>query len=232
MPYYYGFDFTYLIIIVPTILLALWAQMRVQSAFNRYSKVYASRGYTAADVARMILDANGLQNIGLERVAGNLTDHYDPKAGVIRLSESVYGSSSVAAIGVAAHEAGHAVQHGENYAPMRIRSAIVPITNIGSTLSFPIILLGVLFAWEPLVLFGIGLFSLVAVFQFVTLPVEFNASGRALAVLEGEHLLDEEELKGAQKVLSAAALTYVAALISTLAQLLRLFLLFGRRRND
>ena len=138
----------------------------------------------------------------------------------------------MAAIGVAAHEAGHAVQHGENYAPMRIRSAIVPITNIGSTLSFPIILLGVLFAWEPLVLFGIGLFSLVGVFQFVTLPVEFNSSGRALAVLEGEHLLDEEELKGAQKVLSAAALTYVAALISTLAQLLRLFLLFGRRRND
>lgn len=232
MPYYYGFDFTYLILILPTILLALWAQMRVQNAFNKYAKVYASRGYTASEVARRILDANGLQNIGLERVAGKLTDHYDPKAGVIRLSESVYGSSSVAAIGVAAHEAGHAVQDSENYAPMRIRSAIVPITNIGSTLSFPIILLGILLAWEPLVLFGIGLFSLVAVFQLVTLPVEFNASGRALAVLEGEHLLDEEELKGAQKVLSAAALTYVAALISTLAQLLRLLLLFGRRRND
>lgn len=226
------FDYYYWILILPAALFAMWAQMRVQSTFRRYSKTGNLRGLTGAGAARMILDANGLQNIRLEHISGNLTDHYDPRDQVIRLSDSVWGSSSVAAVGVAAHEAGHAVQHAVGYFPIKIRTAVIPVTNIGSKLSIPLILLGIFFQAQPLVSVGILLFATVALFQLVTLPVEYNASGRAMKVLEQSGMLMGEELTGARKVLSAAALTYVAALITALAQLLRLVMLFGRRNDD
>ena len=226
------FDYYYWILILPAALFAMWAQMRVQSTFRRYSKTGNLRGLTGAGAARMILDANGLQNIRLEHISGNLTDHYDPRDQVIRLSDSVWGSSSVAAVGVAAHEAGHAVQHAVGYFPIKIRTAVIPVTNIGSKLSIPLILLGIFFQAQSLVSVGILLFATVALFQLVTLPVEYNASGRAMKVLEQSGMLMGEELTGARKVLSAAALTYVAALITALAQLLRLVLLFGRRNDD
>jgi len=232
--YYYGFDLSYLVLVVPAILLGLWAQARVQSTYARYSRVRAIRGITADQVARRILDANGLRDVSIQRIAGSLTDHYDPRERVVRLSETVYGSPSIAAIGVAAHEVGHAVQHATGYAPLKLRTAIVSVTNIGSTLSMPLILIGILLNSSRLALVGVALFGLVAVFQLVTLPVEFNASSRALATLDGMDILGREELGGARQVLTAAALTYVAALIQSLAQLLRLLLLVGgnRRRGD
>ncbi|MDD2956218.1 MAG: zinc metallopeptidase [Oscillospiraceae bacterium] len=226
------FDPYYWVLIIPTLLFALWAQMRVQSTFKKYSQVGNWRGLTGAGAARMILDANGLQNVAVERISGNLTDHYDPKNHVICLSDSVWGSTSVGAVGVAAHEAGHAVQHAVGYFPIKIRSAVIPVTNIGSRLSVPLILLGAFFQAQPLVTIGILLFATVAVFQLVTLPVEYNASARAMHVLGESGILSGDELKGARRVLSAAALTYVAALLTALAQLLRLVLLFGRRNND
>ena len=232
--YYYGFDLSYLVLVVPAILLGLWAQARVQSTYARYSQVRAVRGITADQVARRILDATGLRDVSIQRIAGSLTDHYDPRERVVRLSETVYGSPSIAAIGVAAHEVGHAVQHATGYAPLKLRTAIVSVTNIGSTLSMPLILIGILLNSSRLALVGVALFGLVAVFQLVTLPVEFNASSRALATLDGMDILGREELGGARQVLTAAALTYVAALIQSLAQLLRLLLLVGgnRRRGD
>ena len=232
--YYYGFDLSYLVLVVPAILLGLWAQARVQSTYARYSQVRAVRGITADQVARRILDANGLRDVSIQRIAGSLTDHFDPRERVVRLSETVYGSPSIAAIGVAAHEVGHAVQHATGYAPLKLRTAIVSVTNIGSTLSMPLILIGILLNSSRLALVGVALFGLVAVFQLVTLPVEFNASSRALATLDGMDILGREELGGARQVLTAAALTYVAALIQSLAQLLRLLLLVGgnRRRGD
>lgn len=232
--YYYGFDLSYLVLVVPAILLGLWAQARVQSTYARYSRVRAIRGITADQVARRILDANGLRDVSIQRIAGSLTDHYDPRERVVRLSDTVYGSPSIAAIGVAAHEVGHAVQHATGYAPLKLRTAIVSVTNIGSTLSMPLILIGILLNSSRLALVGVALFGLVAVFQLVTLPVEFNASSRALATLDGMDILGREELGGARQVLTAAALTYVAALIQSLAQLLRLLLLVGgnRRRGD
>lgn len=232
--YYYGFDLSYLVLVVPAILLGLWAQARVQSTYARYSRVRAVRGITADQVARRILDANGLRDVSIQRIAGSLTDHYDPRERVVRLSDTVYGSPSIAAIGVAAHEVGHAVQHATGYAPLKLRTAIVSVTNIGSTLSMPLILIGILLNSSRLALVGVALFGLVAVFQLVTLPVEFNASSRALATLDGMDILGREELGGARQVLTAAALTYVAALIQSLAQLLRLLLLVGgnRRRGD
>lgn len=231
--YYYGIDLTYIVLVLPAILLGLWAQMRVQSTYARYSRVRASRNITADQVARMILDMNGLRNIPIQRISGSLTDHYDPKSGVVRLSDSVYGSPSIAAIGVAAHEVGHAVQHATGYAPMQLRSAIVSVTNIGSTLSMPLILIGLVLNSSSLALTGVALFSLVALFQLVTLPVEFNASRRALQTLESRDILSREELAGARSVLTAAALTYVAALVQSLAQLLRLLILVGgNRRRD
>ena len=183
--YYYGFDLSYLVLVVPAILLGLWAQARVQSTYARYSRVRAVRGITADQVARRILDANGLRDVSIQRIAGSLTDHYDPRERVVRLSETVYGSPSIAAIGVAAHEVGHAVQHATGYAPLKLRTAIVSVTNIGSTLSMPLILIGILLNSSRLALVGVALFGLVAVFQLVTLPVEFNASSRALATLDG-----------------------------------------------
>lgn len=229
--YYYGFDLSYLVLVVPAILLGLWAQARVQSTYARYSQVRAVRGITADQVARRILDANGLRDVSIQRIAGSLTDHYDPRERVVRLSETVYGSPSIAAIGVAAHEVGHAVQHATGYAPLKLRTAIVSVTNIGSTLSMPLILIGILLNSSRLALVGVALFGLVAVFQLVTLPVEFNASARALRTIESSLLLDDSERQGAKKVLTAAALTYVAALLMSLVQLLRYLLMFAQRSD-
>ena len=238
MQFYDGwFDVGYGLVIVGLII-SLWASWNVKSTFRRYQNDRNSRGLTAAQVARQILDDNGLYQIRIEQIAGNLTDHYDPSGNVIRLSESVYNSTSVAAIGVAAHECGHAVQHEVNYVPMQVRSAIVPITQIGSRFWYIIFVLGMIFSnsyiGAPLQMIGILLFTLIVVFQLVTLPVEFNASRRALAAIEQNGLLTEDELAGARKTLSAAAMTYVAATAAALAQLLRLLVLFGnnRRRND
>lgn len=237
MPYYYGFDWTYLVIVLPCILLSLWASASVKSTFNRYSKQLSSRHLTGAEAARRVLSANGVHGVQIQRVAGDLTDHYDPKVNVIRLSDSVYNSTSTAAIGVACHEAGHAVQYAESYFPIKLRAAIIPITNIGSKLAMPLILLGVVLSFlgnfsYTLVYIGILCFALTLVFQLVTLPVEFNASSRALAAIDQAELLTDEERRGAKKTLKAAAMTYVAATAVALAQLLRLILLFGRRRRD
>lgn len=225
-------DKWYILLVVPAMLLGLWAQHKVNSTYRRYAGVYNRRGITAAQAARTILDDNGLYHVRIDRVAGELTDHYDPRSEVVHLSDSVYRSTSVAAIGVAAHEVGHAVQHATGYAPLKLRSAIVPVTQLGSRLSPILILLGIFLGWEPLVQVGIIAFSLVALFQLVTLPVEYNASRRALATLNAG-MLTAEETDGAARVLDAAALTYVAALITSIAQLLRLVLLFGgNRRRD
>ena len=231
MPFFY-FDYYYLLLVVPALLITVWAQYKVKSTFARYSRVLSSRGISGSRAAEDILRGAGLYDIRVEPVAGSLTDHYDPRAGVIRLSQDVYGSTSVASIGVAAHEAGHALQHAEHYAPLKLRNAIIPLTNLGSTLSIPLVLIGYFMGAQPLVTAGIVLFSLVAVFQLITLPVEFNASRRAIAIIGQQAMLSSEELQGAKKVLTAAALTYVASLLVSLANLLRLVLLFGRRRND
>ena len=200
----------------------MWAQIKVKSTFSKYSKVASRRSVTGADAARMILDRNGLSNVKIERVSGELSDHYDPKANVVRLSEGVYGSNSVAAIGVAAHECGHAVQHATGYGPIKLRMAIIPATQIGSSLALPLILLGLILSMTGLAYIGVAFFALSTLFQLVTLPVEFNASSRALETLESYGTLDDEELGGAKKVLSAAAMTYVAALAASLLNLLRL----------
>ncbi len=224
-------DRYYFLLVVPAMLIAFFAQIRVNGTFEQYSKVFSRRGVTAAQVARNILDENGLYNVQVERISGKLTDHFDPRTNVVRLSDAVYASTSIASIGVAAHEVGHAVQHSVDYAPLVVRNAIIPITNIGSRLSIPLILMGVLFSVQPLVEIGIIAFSLMVLFQLITLPVEFNASSRAIRTLAEDGYLYEDELSGAKKVLGAAALTYVAALITAVAQLLRLILLFGRRNN-
>ncbi len=231
MGYYYGIDYTYLVLVLPALLIALIAQIRVKSAFSRYSRERSVSGLTGAETARRILEANGIRDVRIEHISGDLTDHYDPTEKVIRLSDSVYGAQTVAAIGVAAHETGHAIQYDVGYAPIHIRSAIIPATRIGSMLSWPLLILGLIFNFQALVWAGILLFSLMTLFQLVTLPVEFNASARAMRILDGRGMLTREELQGARKVLTAAALTYVAALLVSLAQLLRLLLLFGRRRS-
>ena len=229
---FYGFDIYYFILILPALLFGLWAQSQVNTNFNKYSKVGTTRGMTGAEAAEYILRQNGIYDVSVCRIAGNLTDNFNPKNKTINLSDSVYGSTSVAAIGVAAHKAGNAVQHAVNYAPIRIREIIIPITKIGSWLYLPIILIGFLFSSQGLVNIGIFLFSTLAIFQLVTLPVEFNASRRAMETLEGSGILYGDELTGAKRVLRAAALTYVAALVASLAQLLRLIILFGGRRRD
>lgn len=229
MPYFYGFDYTYLIFCLPPLLLALWAQYKVKSTFAQYSKVASDRGMTGRDAARLILDANGLYDVPVSRISGELTDHFDPRENVIRLSDTVCDVRSAAAVGVAAHEAGHAVQYAVGYGPMKLRSALVPVTNIGSRLSMPLVLLGILLSFETLAYVGVILFSATAIFQLVTLPVEFDASRRALAALEGAGM-SAEGVKSAKKVLSAAALTYVAALLTAVGNLLRLLVLV--RRND
>lgn len=238
MPFYpfYYFDWT-MILLIPALILSIWAQAKVNGNFRKYSKVYNRRGYTGADVARRILDMNGLYQVQIERVSGNLTDHYDPRTNVVRLSEATYSSQSVGAIGVAAHEVGHAIQHATGYLPIRLRNGIVPLVNVCNWLSMPILLVGVLFAgiggiFPSLIDVGIILFSATVLFQLVTLPVEFNASSRALRTLQAQCLLDDDEIKGASAVLRAAAMTYVAATVSSIMSLLRLVLLFGNRRDD
>ena len=236
MPYLYGFDTTYLFLVLPCVILSLWASSNVNSTFRRYDKQLSSRHITGAMAAERVLRANGVYGVGIEQVSGNLTDHYDPKTNVIRLSDSVYDSTSVAAIGVACHEAGHAVQYAQNYAPIKLRAAIVPITNIGSHLAMPLILIGLLLSFGENISYGfvyagIACFSLSVVFQLVTLPVEFNASRRAMESIESCNILTEDEQKGARKTLTAAALTYVAATAVALAQVLRLLVLFGGRRR-
>ena len=225
------FDSTYLIVL-PAVIFALIAQIMVKSTFNKYSKVKNEYGYTARDVARRILDNNGLYNISIEHISGSLTDHYDPSSNVIRLSDTVYNSTSVAAIGVAAHEVGHAIQHSQGYSPIKIRQAVIPITRIGSSLSVPLVLIGLLFsALEWLIPVGIFLYTGVVFFQAITLPVEFNASSRALKTLANNNILQPGEVKMSKKVLTAAAMTYVAAMFSSLMSLLRLILIANRGRR-
>ena len=237
MPYFYGFDWTYLVLVLPCVLLSLWASSSVKSTFNKYSSQYSIRRITGADAARRVLAHNGVGGVRIERVSGSLTDHYDPKTNVIRLSDTVYDSTSTAAIGVACHEAGHAVQYAQNYGPIKLRAAIIPATNIGSRLAMPLILVGLLLTFLEdysftLIYLGIACFALSLVFQLITLPVEFNASRRAIAAIEQGGILTQDEQVGAKKTLKAAAMTYVAATAVALAQLLRLLILFGRRRDD
>lgn len=228
MPLY--LDSTYLILI-PAMIFALYAQYKVNSTFNKYTNVKNSRGITAAEVARRILDANGLHDVSVVRISGHLTDNYNPKTNTVSLSDSTYASTSVAAIGVAAHECGHAVQHATGYAPVKVRTGLVPVTNIGSSLGWVLLIAGLIFASYSLAMIGILLYSLMAVFQAITLPVEFNASSRALKTLESDYILYEDELPMAKKVLSAAALTYVAALVSSLAMIFKLLLMVNRSRR-
>lgn len=230
MPYYV--DITYIIFIVPALIFGLWAQLSVQSAFAKYSKVSTVRGYTGAEVAKLILEQNGIYDVTIRHISGNLTDNFNPKDKTINLSDSVYAGTSVAAIGVAAHETGHAIQHAVGYKPIALREAIIPITQVGSWAYLPLIILGITFSYQPLVNAGIIFFGTVALFQLVTLPVEFNASKRAVATVENSGILYGEEITGAKKVLRAAALTYVAALVSSVLQLLRLLVLFGNKKRD
>lgn len=231
--YYYYYDWTYLLVLIGAVL-SIVASARVNSTFNKYARVRSMCGMSAAQIARKILDRNGLSNIPVEQVSGNLSDHYDPTSKVLRLSDSTYHSASVAAIGVAAHECGHALQHREGYKPLILRNIIVPAANFGSKAGIPLILIGLLFGigGDFLIQLGIWVFSLAVLFQIVTLPVEFNASRRALIMLEDYGILGEQENRQAKKVLSAAAMTYVAAAAAAILQLLRLVLLFGRRSRD
>ncbi len=226
--FYYRYDPTYLLLI-PAMILALYAQFKVSSNYSKWSQVPSRTGLTGAQMARKILDTNGCSDVRIEQISGKLTDHYDPQNGVLRLSSEVYRSGSIAALGVAAHEAGHAIQDAQDYAPMRIRSTLVPIANIGSGAAMPLFFLGLLFSWQPIVKIGILCFALSVLFYLVTLPVEFNASSRAVAVLADGYLPDDE-VCGVKAMLSAAALTYVAAALQALLQLARLILI--ARRND
>lgn len=225
------FDPTYLII-VPALIFALFAQSYLKSSYSKYSEVHNRRRYTAAEVARQILDDNNLSNVSIEHINGNLTDHYDPRSNVVRLSDSVYNSTSVAAIGVAAHEVGHAVQHAQGYFPITIRNAVVPIVNIGSNLAMPLFLFGLIFSFQPLLTIGIFLYSFAVFFQVITLPVEINASRRALRTLGDYNILESDELPGAKKVLTAAAMTYVAGMLTALLSLLRLILIKNRNSRN
>ena len=230
MPYFY-FDYYYLILVVPALLLAIWAQVQVKTTYRKYSRVPNSRGMTGAYAAQAVLNFYGITDVRIERVSGNLTDHYDPRSKVIRLSDGVYNSSTVAAIGIACHEAGHAAQHAENYVPIKIRNAIIPVCNIGSTIGIPLALIGWIFSFSILIYVGLGLYAAVFILQVATLPVEFNASRRAIKVIDETQLLRDDEIGGAKKVLAAAAMTYVASMMVSLANLLRLLLRFSNRRD-
>ena len=230
-------DWMYIVLVLPAVIFAMWASARVNTTFAKYSKQRVRCAMTGAEAARLILDANGLNDVRIERIDGNLTDHYDPRENVVRLSENVYSAPTTAAIGVAAHECGHAVQHAQGYMPLKIRNAIVPITNIGSRLAMPLILIGIIFSYAGAVFtniayVGVACFSLSALFQLVTLPTEYNASNRAIGALETSGKLDADEITGSKRVLSAAALTYVAALAVSLMQLLRLLVLVRRSDRD
>ncbi len=225
-------DSYYIILVLPAIIFAMIAQAKVNTTFNKYSSVRTRRGITGADAARAVLEANGVGGVRIERVSGNLTDHYDPRTNVIRLSDSVYDADTVAAVGVAAHEAGHAVQYAQQYVPIKLRAAIIPVTQIGSSLAMPMIFIGMFINAFSLIKLGLIFFFMSVLFQLLTLPVEINASNRAINAIAATQILGEDELPGAQKTLTAAALTYVAALMVALAQFLRLFLIFGGGRRD
>jgi Zn-dependent membrane protease YugP len=232
MPIYYGwgFDWTYLLVLAGFVL-SLAVQGSMKSTFRRYSRIRSGSGLTGAMAARQILESEGLYNVRIEHISGDLTDHYDPRTKVVRLSDTVYGSTSLSALGVAAHECGHAIQDAKSYAPLRIRSSLVPVANFGSSMAWPLFLFGLIFSYEPLLYVGIILFCGALLFQIVTLPVEFDASHRALVKLGSTGLMREDEVSGSCRVLRAAAMTYVAAVCASLLQLLRLLLLAGRR-ND
>ena len=230
MPFFY-IDYYYIVLVVPVIIISLIIQARLKSTYAKYSQVGNMRGITGSQAAKIVLDYYGVTDVQIHQASGKLTDHYDPTQKVIRLSEGVYGSNSIAAVGIACHEAGHAAQHAERYAPIKIRNSILPVCNIGQAVSIPLILIGLFSGFEPLIWIGIGFFSFTAIFQLVTLPVEFNASNRALSVIESNGLLSFEEKQGAAKVLRVAAMTYVAALAMSVANLLRLILNVNRRRR-
>lgn len=230
------FDWTYLVLVVPAMIFAVWASSRVNRTFEKYQSQHSIKRITGAEAARRILDSNGLQNIPIDLITGNLTDNYDPTANVVRLSQGVYNNTSTAAIGVACHEVGHALQYATNYPPVRLRMAIIPVTRIGSRLSVPLIIIGILlgslsYFFTVLAYIGIAFFALSTFFQLVTLPVELNASKRALQQIQANSLLYDNELQGAKDVLNAAALTYVAALAVSLTQLIRFLMIVGRRRR-
>ncbi len=227
----YFYDYYYIVLVLPVFIISLIIQARLKSTFNKYSKIGNARSITGAQAAELVLRYYNIQDVRIERINGNLTDCYDPTAKVIKLSDAVYNSPSIAAVGVACHEAGHAAQHAEKYMPIRVRNSILPVCNIGSKLSFPLMLIGIIFSFPQLIWIGIGFFAFTSVFQFVTLPVEFNASSRALHVVEATGILSYEEKLGAGKVLKMAAMTYVAALAMSLAQLLRLILRYGGSRR-
>ena len=234
-PMYYYFDPTYMLVLIGVVL-SLIASGLVNSAFSKYSRVRNMRGITGAEAAERVLHSAGIYDVRIEHVSGNLTDHYDPRTKVLRLSDTVYGSASVAAVGVAAHECGHAIQHARGYAPLKLRSAIVPVANFGSKIAWPLIILGLFFNGQTstmLINIGIIAFTAAVVFQLITLPVEFNASNRAIRAIADTGMMQGEEIKSAKKVLNAAALTYVASAATAILQLLRIILLTGgRRRND
>lgn len=229
---YYYYDIYYFILVIPVFIISLIIQAKLNSTFTRYSKVVNIRRITGAQAADMVLKYYNIQDVRIERINGRLTDCYDPVNKVIKLSDSVYDNPSIAAVGVACHEAGHAAQHAEKYVPIRVRNYILPVCNIGSRISIPLMIAGVIFSAQPIIWIGIGLFAFTAIFQTVTLPVEFNASNRALNVIESTGILSYEEKRGASKVLRMAAMTYVAALAMSLAQLLRLILRYGGRRDE
>ncbi len=229
MPFYY--DGIYWIVLIPIVLLSVYAQAKVSGNFNHYSQVRNCRGLTGAQAAYEVLRANGVQGVNIQPCSGKLTDHYDPRDNTIYLSQPVFGEPTVAAVGVAAHEAGHAVQYAVGYGPVRVRSAIIPVTQFGSNFAFIALFLGLILYSQPVFAIGIVLFGVTTLFQLVTLPVEFDASARALGTIDGSGLLQEDERQGAKKVLTAAALTYVASLLMGLAQLLRYLLIFAGRDN-
>lgn len=235
MPYFYS-DSTwlYLVLVVPAFIISMIAQAKVNTTYNKMSKIRNTSGYTGAQAAAAVLRHYGIMNVRIEETSGKLSDHFDPRSNVIRLSKEVYYGSSIAAVGIACHEAGHAAQHAKGYLPIKIRNSIIPVCNIGSYLGLPLAFAGYFLGFEPLVLVGLGLYSFIAIFQLATLPVEFNASRRAIRVIDETGLLrEEEEMRGAKKVLSAAAMTYVASLAVTLANLLRFVILFlGRGKRN
>lgn len=226
------FDYYYIVLVLPMVLLAFGAQLLVKSSYSKYSKVRNKRGITGAEAAETVLRENGVHGVRVERVRGELSDHYDPKADVIRLSEGVYSGTSVAAVGIACHEAGHALQYHKEYSPIKLRMAMIPVCNAASTLSFPLVLIGIIFSYHPIAVLGVAAFAVATLFQLITLPVEFNASKRAVETVRSSGLLYGDEINGAKKVLTAAALTYVAALAVSLANLLRLFFIVGGRNRD
>lgn len=234
MPFFYWFDWTYMVFILPAVIITMIAQVRVNSAFNKYSKIRNMHNLTGAEAAQRVLMSHGINNVQIERVAGKMTDHFDPRTNVIRLSDGVYGSSTIAAVGIAAHEAGHAVQHAEGYLPNKIRGVLVPVANVGSKISWILIIIGLFLPiqYDWVLYLGILFYALSVLFTIVTLPVEFNASKRALQTIDSTNMLMGEEYTGAKKVLSAAAMTYVAAAFTAIMSLLRLLAIANRRNNN